>query len=125
MTVRTEEELADALKNDEDTIEIEGDLKNKTLRIKATGKVAWAIAIGAIGVAIVGITYPVPEPATQGFSKSAAFFTVAGASSVLGVGATSTAVALAISAGGVGVLNKLRSYKIIKKTDKKIVLKRG
>ena len=124
MTIRTEKELADAINNGEDTIEIEGDLKSKTLKIKATGKVAWAIAIGAIGIAILGITYPIPEPATQTATKGMAAFTAAGATAILGVGATTAAISIAIAAGGVGVLNKLRSYKIIENNENKLVLKK-
>ncbi|WP_275897270.1 hypothetical protein [Helicobacter suis] len=41
MAIQTEEELARAIKEGRDTIEIEGDLATKTIRIKATGKVAW------------------------------------------------------------------------------------
>lgn len=125
MTVRTEKELAEAIKNNENTIEIEGDLKNKTLKIKATGKVAWAIAIGAIAVAIVGITYPVPEPTTQTAAKGFAAFTAVGAAAILGAGTATTAVMIAAAAGGVGVLNKLRSYKIIENTNEKLILKRS
>ena len=53
--VTTEKELADAIKDNEDTITIEGDLAKKTLRIKATGKVAWVIAFEAIGVAVYSV----------------------------------------------------------------------
>ena len=122
--VKTEEELADALKHNENTIEIEGSLIDKIIKIKATGNVSWAIAIGAISIAIVGIVYPVPEPTSQAATKGVAAITVAGATSILGAGAATTAVLIAIAAGGVGVLNKLRDYKIIEKTDKKIVLRR-
>jgi hypothetical protein len=119
MTVRTEEELADAIKNDEETIEIEGDLKNKTLKIKATGKVAWIVAIGAISVAVAATL------ATGGAAAPASGIIGVGAVSVLGLPAATTAVMIAIAAGGVGVLNKLRSYKIIENTDEKLVLRRS
>ena len=46
--VRTEKELAKAVESEADTIEIEGDLGNKTIRIKATGKVAWGVCIAAL-----------------------------------------------------------------------------
>ena len=50
--VKTEAELAEAIKNGDDTIEIEGDLANKTFKIKATGKIAWGIALTAVGIAV-------------------------------------------------------------------------
>ena len=49
-TVRTEKELATQIENNADMIIIEGSLKDKVIRIKAVGKAAWIVAIGAIGV---------------------------------------------------------------------------
>src|SRR5512133_2681636 len=102
--------LGEALRNDEDSIIIEGSLAQKVLRIKATGKVAWAVAIGAIAVVIVSI---LAAPATGGTSVASNFVTVPVATSILG-SATSTAITIAIVAGGVGALNKIRKYKIDK-----------
>lgn len=51
--MRTEKELGEALKREEDTITIEGDLVNKVIKIHGTGKTAWGLTIGAIGVAVV------------------------------------------------------------------------
>lgn len=39
--VGTEKKLAETLTNNLDTIEIEGDLQRKIIKIKATGAVAW------------------------------------------------------------------------------------
>ena len=36
MKIKTEKELGEALKNDQDRIEIEGDLSRKVIKIKAT-----------------------------------------------------------------------------------------
>ena len=55
MAIINEKDLSEALKNDKDTIEIEGDLADKVIRIKATGSVAWAIAIGSIAVGLAAI----------------------------------------------------------------------
>ena len=52
-TVRTEEELASAMKSGEDTIVVEGDLANKTIKIKATGSIAWAIAFTALAFRVL------------------------------------------------------------------------
>jgi len=118
MPIRTEEELADAINNGEDTIEIEGDLKDKTLKIKATGKVAWVIAIGAIGIAVTILI------TTGGTGAPVSGIIGVGAVTVLGLPAAISAVAIAVAAGGVGVLNKLRSYKIIENDENKLVLKK-
>lgn len=124
-TVTTEKELAQAIKDEEDMIFIEGDLAKKTIRIKATGKVAWAVAIGAISLAAYSLIVTLgtggastPVTATSGVMASGA------AVAVLGSGATASAIAIAVAAGGVGVLSKLRSYKIIEESPGKVVLAR-
>lgn len=40
---KTAKELSEAIKEETDVIEVEGDLSNKIVRIKVTGKVAWAV----------------------------------------------------------------------------------
>ena len=112
VTVDNEQKLADAIKNGEDTIEIEGDLKEKVVRIKATGKIAWTVAIGAIGVAVCMMLL---APATGGTTAGPAAFAAPAAVAILGGPATLSCIAIAVAAGGVGVLNKLRSYKLIEK----------
>lgn len=119
MFVSDEKELGSALKSGEDTIEIEGDLKNKVLRIKSTGKVAWFIAIGSISIAVAVII----SSGGLGAPISAIIGT-SGAVSVLGIQATSAAVVIAVTAGGVGALNSLRKYKIYKQTDNRMILKK-
>ena len=52
VTVRTAKELGQALKSNEHYIYVEGDLKNKIIRIKAVGKIAWILAIGSLATAI-------------------------------------------------------------------------
>lgn len=42
VTVTNEKELARAMEDKESTIEIVGDLSKKPIKLKATGKVAWA-----------------------------------------------------------------------------------
>ena len=118
MTVRTEEELGEALKNDQDTIEIEGDLQNKVLRIKATGTVAWVVAIGAIGIA-VALTL-----GTGGAGAPVSGAVGIGAVTVLGLPAALSSVSIAVAAGGVGALNSLRRYKVVSNAGGKLVLSR-
>ena len=118
MRVKTEEELAKAIKNGEDTIEIEGNLRKTVLKIKATGKVAWLIAISAIGIT-VGILI-----ATGGTGAPASSIIGVGAISVLGLPVAISAVSIAIAAGSVDVLNKLRDYKIIENNDDVLILKK-
>lgn len=130
--VSTPKELGQAIKEEKDTIEITGDLAKKVVRIKATGKIAWTIAIGAIGCAVYFIvstpataaaTAPVGGVgATVSFTGSAVSLGAAG--TVLGTSAI-TALGIAVVAGGVGALTTLRDkYKIHSKEHNKLVLKR-
>ena len=124
--VRTEAELGEALKNKEDVIEIEGDLANKTFKIRAVGSVAWVIAIGAISIAVYGAIATVgtggasaPVTATAAFGVAPVAVAAMGGSAV-----TYTAISVAIAAGGVGALTALRRYKQISRSPNKLILKR-
>lgn len=122
-------ELAEAIKNNEDTIYIEGDLKKAVIRIKATGKIAWGVCFAALATAIVAILATPGLAVTTGgvggamsFAGSVSMSAVAAAT--LG-SAVAPAIAIGIAAGGAGVLNLLRDkYKIVDKNDKFIELKR-
>lgn len=118
MAIRTESELGHALKNGQDTIVIEGDLKNKVLRIKATGDVAWAVAIGSIGVAVLAVL------ASGGLAAPPAGFVAIGAVSTLGASVATSAVTIAVAAGGVGALNSLRRYRISYQSGERLILER-
>lgn len=126
MAITDAKDLGRAIKNGQDEIVIEGNLAKKTIKIKATGKVAWAIAIGGITTAVIaGIatagTAGTAAPAT--LPAVAAGFSMA-APAVGGISVASSAVNIAIAAGGVGALNKLRKYEIVEKSDNRVVLRR-
>ena len=62
---KTAKELSEAIKEETDVIEVEGDLSNKIVRIKVTGKVAWAVCAVSLAAAIsfaiaAGATAAVP-----------------------------------------------------------------
>lgn len=118
MGISNEQELGNALKSDQDTIVIEGDLKKKVIIIRGKGKVAWAIAFGAIGIAVTIII-------SSGGSLTPAGITIGtGAIAVLGYSTAVAAVAIAVAAGGTSALNKLRNYREVSRTANNIVLKR-
>lgn len=129
MTVKNEKELGEALKQNQNYIEVEGDLCKKVIKIKATGPVAWAVCIAGLSIAVVAVIAtigsggggaPVTVPAsTAGLLPAVAVF--GGGSAGLSV--ASSSVLIAVAGGGVGALNKLRKYKIEKK-DKKVILRR-
>ncbi len=123
MIVNDEKELGKAIKNGESYIEIEGDLAKKTIKIKATGKVAWgACALGltiAIGATIATVaTGGTSAPATA----PAGFVGFGAASAGLGAGAAMSAISIGAAGGGIAVLNKLRKYKLEKISEEKIIL---
>ena len=109
------------MKDNEEYITIEGDLKNGVLRIKATGKIAWGVCVASLAVAITAIAV---SPVGGGAPAGAGLVMTAPAVATLGA-AVVPAVTIGVCAGGVGVLNTLRDkYKIIEKNDKYITLKR-
>jgi hypothetical protein len=123
--VRTEAELGEALKNNEESIEIEGDLARKTFKIRATGNVAWAVCIGAIGIATYSVIATVGTGGTSApVTATTAGFTAAAATTVLGGAVTYSAIAIAVAAGGVGALNKLRKYKQVSYENSRLILRR-
>ena len=63
MVVKTVEELANCINNNESTIEIEGKIGDYVIKIKCKGKVSWALALGSIMVAAFAIFLMVPTAA--------------------------------------------------------------
>ncbi len=129
ISVSNEKELGNALKNGEESIEIVGDLANKTIKIRAVGKVAWAIAIGAIGIAAYSIiSAPITGPVSGGTAELMKGFTnlvtAPTAIAILGGPATYTAILIAVAAGGIRSLSSLRNYKEISRTSNSLILKR-
>ena len=122
-TVTTEKELVNAIKDDEvSEIEITGELKDKVFKIKAKGKVAWAVAFGAIAVVVLIV---VTSPTTVGTQNLLALPALAPAISVLGAGATLTAVKIAAFAGGAAALTYIRDdMNVIDQGPNYIVLKK-
>lgn len=123
MKVNNEEELGIALKCNMDSIEIEGDLKRKVVRIRGTGNAVWAICIVAMTVAVASIlTTAATAGTTAPINALVATPALAGAVTVLGVPTTISAIGIAVAGGGVASLNKLRGYKIKTISDDKIQL---
>ena len=46
--VKDEKELAQAIKNNVDYIEVEGGIKDFFIKVKGTGKIAWTLCIGSV-----------------------------------------------------------------------------
>ncbi len=124
-TVNSAQELAKRVNEGDSEITIEGDLGKKIIRIKATGKTAWIIAFGAIGVAvtlvIVGLGTGPAAPAVE----SIAITSAAGAVAIIGLPATVAAIGMAIAVKDKKVLNTLRDcYDIVSKSNDIVVLRK-
>ena len=127
IVVRTIKELVELILKGAVIIEIEGDLVNKVVRIKATGSAAWIVAIGAVGVAVLAVTAAPAAAVVPPAEAGVAAFAAAGAApaaAILGMPAAIVAVSMAVAGGGVGVLNKLRKYEIVEKSDSRLVLRK-
>lgn len=118
------QDLGKAINEGQDEITITGDLKEKVIKIKATGKVAWVIAFGAIGVAVVAImAMPATAPTVYGYVlDSAVVASTAGtAVTVLGWSTTIAAVSVCLGAKNKKVLDMLyKNYKIVEKNSRYI-----
>ena len=124
---KTAKELSEAIKEEIDVIEREGDLSNKIIRIKVTGKVAWGICAAALTAAIgfaiaAGATAAVPP---VGGANALGFTAAMGTVAVVLGTAAGPALAIGIAAGGIGALTALRNrYSIVKKEKGSVILKK-
>lgn len=122
MDVKNEKELANAVKSNQNEITIKGDLAKKTIEIKSTGKVAWLIAFGAVGVAVI-VALKIPIVVAGGptafASLGAIATTSAGAAvAIWGVSTTVAAISICVAGGSTAILKKLYDgYNIVSKGD--------
>lgn len=115
-------DLGKAIKREQSTIEVEGDLAKHVIRIKATGAVAWGVCITAMAIVVASI---VAAPGTAGGSFVVSLMpTIPVVTTTLGMGTTIAAVTIAVAGGGVGVLNELRDYNVKKISNSKVILVR-
>ncbi|RDU52581.1 hypothetical protein CQA49_07575 [Helicobacter sp. MIT 00-7814] len=122
--VSDEAGLKEAIANNQSSIEIEGNLAQKVVRVKATGAVAWVVAVGAV-VAIIALVVRsyFALPATSG-----ALMAIPGDSSAQADSSVLIALGIlalvAISAILIAVFNRLRKYKVEKLSDSRVRLER-
>lgn len=134
MSIKTFKEILDALRTDQDEIHIEGDAAKKIIKIKASGNIAWVIALGAVTVAVIAALSA--SKSNNDKSSTAAmvlgFSAAPAAVATIGVSATSGLIAIVMAGvGGIGLvatkraLTKLRNnYKVIASSENMVVLKR-
>ena len=122
--VENAKELAIALKDKADTIVIEGKFGKAAFRIYAVRWVSWVVAVAAIAVVIALIIGSGILPLSAPLSAPGVAVAAAPAVGILGWKATSAAIIIALGGGGVGILNKFRKYKLIKREKNRLVFKR-
>lgn len=125
----TEKELSKAIKDKQDEIIIEGDLKNHVIRIKATGPVAWGVCAASLAIAITALmTAPAASVVATPVGGVVHFLggvTMSAAAAAPLGSALVPAVLIGIAGGGIGALNMLRDrYKIVEKNKNYLKLKR-
>ena len=120
--VHNVKDLVNAILNGEIEFEIVGPLKEVVIRIKAKGAVAWGVAIGAIGIAVVAV---LASPATGGVSGVVGGTAAFAATAALGGTSIATAAfGIAVAGGGDSVLNKLREYDIKEQGTEHVILRK-
>lgn len=121
-TVTTVKELAEALKSGEITIVVEKELSKWVVKIHVTGAKAWAIAIGGISAVVAAVIATASGGVTAPIAVPSALIATPAVVGTLGIPAATAAVGIAVAGGGVNVLKTLRSYRLEKMSDEKIIL---
>jgi hypothetical protein len=129
-TVTSPQELGREIKNGQEEIVIEGNLSAKVVRIMATGSVAWAIAFGAVGVAILSVLAAPAGIAAGAFGlvaesvmASIAATSATAAVSIWGLATTVSAVGIGVGARSVSALKRMKEeYKILCKNANSVTL---
>ena len=121
--VKDEKELAQAIKNNVDYIEVEGGIKDFFIKVKGTGKIAWTLCIGCLAIAAAATAYMVTKEDGDIKKTAVAAISATAAAGILGPTTAATCVMMAVAAGGVDVLNKLREYRIEEQGDRMFLVK--
>lgn len=121
MAITDEKELGKALQDGIDSIEIEGNLKDKVLRIKASGKVAWVIALGAIAIAVI---VTLSNTLANIGEANKVLMESPDSAPHLWLGGVWILVGIAVVAIIVAMLNKFRGYKLEKVSNTRIILRK-
>jgi len=126
ISVSTPEELGKAIKDNEDEIEILGDIKAEVRKIITLPKAHWVVAVGAISTTV----FSVLTTGDIGISRSpvtirGTAFSLAPMVGILllGEGSFLSAVSMAIAGGGVDALSNLRNrYEFLERSGKAMLI---
>ena len=110
--VKDEKELAQAIKNNVDYIEVEGGIKDFFIKVTGTAQIALTFSIGRQAITTATNTYISTKKYGDIKKTAVAAISATAAAGILGPTTAATCVMMAVAAGGVDVLNKLREYRI-------------
>ncbi|BCZ19424.1 hypothetical protein NHP190012_10660 [Helicobacter sp. NHP19-012] len=119
--VYNEKELQQALEKNIEDIGMEGQIVAKIAPLVGANNTAWCIAMVAITTAFIDSTETVGLGAAVPQSIMAKK-DVAGAVDVLGTEATYAAIAIALAAGSIEILEHLRTYRLERRGDNRAIL---
>lgn len=120
MRVYNEKEFGDAIRREEDYIELDGKLASHVKKLIKLNAVLWAFCLAALSVSIIAV---IQMPVTAGMSGIVSTVSgTAAAAAVLGVDTAVAAVSIAIAGGGITTLYKLRKYCLKCKRNGKIII---
>lgn len=123
--INNSKDLGKAIKDNRDSIEIEYDYGKKVVKIIGTGKIVWGIAAGAIGTAVTALIITASSGGTTSPATGTYTMIASGtAGAILGPSVAVSATSIAVSGGGMIALKKLRKYKVIKKPDSYLLVKK-
>lgn len=134
MLTTTEKELAKNINEGLEEFEITIDLKNKVIKLKMKMKsvsvIAWTTVVISLSTAIyLYISTPVLTATTGGtggvISFGGGLAATGGAITILGVSATTFAIALGVAGGGIGVITKLKDrYNVVERDGRYFMVKK-
>lgn len=110
--VKDEKELVQAIQDNVDYIEVECGIKDFFIKVKGTGKIAWTVCLGCLAIAAATTAYMVTKEDKDAKKITISAISATAAAAILGPATAATCVMMAVAAGGVDVLSKLREYRI-------------
>lgn len=120
MLIENEKELGEALKNDEEEIELKGVLAKKIKKIYQLDQAMWGLCLLCLTIAVAAF---LAAPVTSGTSAALTLAAGTPAAAVIGLPSAVTAILAAAAGGGVGVLVKLRKRKMQQLKNGHIILR--
>ena len=119
MRVQNEQELGNAVKQEEACIELEGKLASQIKKLMKLNMALWVFSLTALSIAVLAT---IQAPATAGVSGIISIVAGTSTASILGMDTVIAAVSIDVAGGGIRILQKLRKYHLTYRENGKIIL---